>query len=238
MGWPWSWWWTLQIYGGLDQTSPLLSTLCHTQDTAQVLTSTGNNMVVRFFSDVSNSGRGFNASYTSIAGGYRSRNRNLKTPYFLSFPLLCRSGRSLQSIRSHIDILHNLPLLCGQLPTRLTAQIPTLHHTATSFTRSFAYDPISIVAASVTTHPKVSMHNSYTTVHIDSGRFHWIFKSHRHATNIVAYQPSSAPHLSSVFPQAFRSILKNQLLNNSSSYPTYSNLMSWTEAALAESPSS
>ncbi|XP_021357124.1 cubilin-like [Mizuhopecten yessoensis] len=59
----------LEIYGGMDSASPLLITLCHTQTQPQVFTSTGNQMLIRFRSDVSISGRGFHASYRSLPGG-------------------------------------------------------------------------------------------------------------------------------------------------------------------------
>ena len=59
-----------QIYGGVDLTSHQLVRLCHTQTRPQVYISTGNNVVIRFVSDVSNSGRGFNATYRAIDGGF------------------------------------------------------------------------------------------------------------------------------------------------------------------------
>ncbi|XP_069122184.1 cubilin-like [Argopecten irradians] len=59
----------LEIYGGMDNTSPLLASLCHTQSQPQVFTATGNQMFVRFRSDISITGRGFHASYRSLPGG-------------------------------------------------------------------------------------------------------------------------------------------------------------------------
>ncbi|XP_033761795.1 cubilin-like [Pecten maximus] len=59
----------LEIYGGMDSASPLLMTLCHTQTQPQVYTATGNQMFIRFRSDISVPGRGFHASYRSLLGG-------------------------------------------------------------------------------------------------------------------------------------------------------------------------
>ncbi|KAH3692443.1 hypothetical protein DPMN_194284 [Dreissena polymorpha] len=59
----------LEVYGGPDDSSPQLAKLCHKQSTAQTLASTGNVMFVRFKSDVSRSGNGFNASYKANTGG-------------------------------------------------------------------------------------------------------------------------------------------------------------------------
>ena len=50
-------------------TSPVLALLCHTQTAPQVYLSTGNNVVLRFVSDISNTGRGFNATYQQVDGG-------------------------------------------------------------------------------------------------------------------------------------------------------------------------
>ena len=60
---------TPQIFGGPDDTSPRLTKLCHTQTTAQHVTSTGNHMFVRFKTNGTQSGRGFHASYKTISGG-------------------------------------------------------------------------------------------------------------------------------------------------------------------------
>jgi len=56
----------LQIYGGVDVSSHELARLCHTQTQPQVYTSTGNNVLIRFVSDISNTGRGFNATYQTV----------------------------------------------------------------------------------------------------------------------------------------------------------------------------
>ena len=58
-----------QIYGGVDLTSHQLMRLCHTQTQPQVYLSTGNSIVVQFVSDISNAGRGFNATYHTVDGG-------------------------------------------------------------------------------------------------------------------------------------------------------------------------
>jgi len=59
----------VQIYGGVDVSAPQLVRLCHTQTEPQVYLSTGNNVVVQFVSDISNSGRGFRATYHTVDGG-------------------------------------------------------------------------------------------------------------------------------------------------------------------------
>ncbi|XP_048237900.1 cubilin-like isoform X1 [Haliotis rufescens] len=59
----------LEVYGGPDESANRLTQLCHTQTTPQILTSTGNTMFVRFKSDSSVSGTGFNATFTAIPGG-------------------------------------------------------------------------------------------------------------------------------------------------------------------------
>ena len=59
----------VQIYGGVDLSAPQLVRLCHTQTEPQVYLSTGNNVVVQFVSDISNSGRGFRATYHTVDGG-------------------------------------------------------------------------------------------------------------------------------------------------------------------------
>ena len=59
----------LKIYGGPDETSPLLTKLCDSHTVNSVLTSLGNKMLVKFGSDSSRSSKGFNAKYKSIPGG-------------------------------------------------------------------------------------------------------------------------------------------------------------------------
>lgn len=55
----------IQIYAGDDANAPKLAELCHTEKPV-VYTSPGNKMFVKFHSDVSYAGRGFNASYKSV----------------------------------------------------------------------------------------------------------------------------------------------------------------------------
>ncbi|XP_063226608.1 cubilin [Bacillus rossius redtenbacheri] len=57
---------SLTIYGGPDDTSPKLGHLCMSQKPPIVYTSSGNNMFVRFVSDSSYTGRGFQAFYKSV----------------------------------------------------------------------------------------------------------------------------------------------------------------------------
>jgi len=53
----------------MDLSSPQVLRLCHTQSSPQTYLSTGNSIVVRFVSDDSNTGKGFNATYQAIDGG-------------------------------------------------------------------------------------------------------------------------------------------------------------------------
>ncbi|XP_068081387.1 cubilin [Anabrus simplex] len=57
---------SLTIYGGPDTSMVLVPPLCHSLTEPLVVTSSGNNMVVVFTSDVSYSGRGFRASYVGV----------------------------------------------------------------------------------------------------------------------------------------------------------------------------
>lgn len=59
----------LVVYGGPDLTSPNLTTLCHRSSENVSVTSTGNHMLLRFFSDMSVTGRGFFAQYKFKTGG-------------------------------------------------------------------------------------------------------------------------------------------------------------------------
>ncbi|XP_064643493.1 cubilin-like [Lineus longissimus] len=60
---------SVEVFGGPDQLAPSLTKLCHTTTKAQKVTSTGNNIFVRFFVQSGNNGRGFKASYKGIVGG-------------------------------------------------------------------------------------------------------------------------------------------------------------------------
>ncbi|XP_049840768.1 cubilin-like [Schistocerca gregaria] len=57
---------SLTIYGGIDDMAPQLVHLCHTQGKAMKYTSSGNNMFIRFVSDLFYSGRGFKASFKTV----------------------------------------------------------------------------------------------------------------------------------------------------------------------------
>ena len=61
----------LQVFEGSDANGPDLTNggICHTQKKPQVLTSTGNMMYIRFVSDSSVNGKGFQATYRGIRGG-------------------------------------------------------------------------------------------------------------------------------------------------------------------------
>lgn len=60
---------SLTVYGGPDMTSPQLTQLCHRRSTNVTVTSTGNNMVVRFVSDENVRGKGFAAEYRTLSTG-------------------------------------------------------------------------------------------------------------------------------------------------------------------------
>ena len=59
----------LSIYGGPDRTSPRLTELCSRTTNPTKVISTGNNMLVTFYSDGSIRGKGFSAHYSSEVGG-------------------------------------------------------------------------------------------------------------------------------------------------------------------------
>ena len=62
----------LQVYSGRDIHGLSLAIICHEghiNDPIQHVSTTGNEMFVRFRSDSSVNGRGFNATYEAIAGG-------------------------------------------------------------------------------------------------------------------------------------------------------------------------
>ncbi|XP_014830968.1 PREDICTED: cubilin, partial [Poecilia mexicana] len=59
----------LEVYGGPDLQAPRLARLCSTTSNPMQVSSTGNQITVRFKSDAYVSGRGFNASWTELQGG-------------------------------------------------------------------------------------------------------------------------------------------------------------------------
>ena len=61
---------SLSIYNGPDETAPLLGRYCD-RHAASTLTSSSNEVLIVFKSDISNTGRGFRANYNSISGGKR-----------------------------------------------------------------------------------------------------------------------------------------------------------------------
>ncbi|CAG2062890.1 unnamed protein product [Timema podura] len=54
------------VYGGPDDTAPLLGELCTNQKSTVKYTSSGENMYLRFISDSSFVGKGFRASYKTV----------------------------------------------------------------------------------------------------------------------------------------------------------------------------
>ncbi|XP_054878715.1 cubilin isoform X1 [Poeciliopsis prolifica] len=59
----------LEVYGGPDLHAPRLARLCSTTSNPMQVSSTGNQITVRFKSDAYVSGRGFNASWIELQGG-------------------------------------------------------------------------------------------------------------------------------------------------------------------------
>lgn len=57
------------MLGGPDANSPSLTKICRDRNESHVVTSSGNQMYVRFKSDASEGGTGFQAFYTSIDAG-------------------------------------------------------------------------------------------------------------------------------------------------------------------------
>ncbi|XP_046580045.1 deleted in malignant brain tumors 1 protein-like [Haliotis rubra] len=58
-----------EVYGGEDDSAPLLARLCGNQSTSRTLTTTGNTMMVRFRTDGSVAYTGFSVSYKAITEG-------------------------------------------------------------------------------------------------------------------------------------------------------------------------
>ena len=58
-----------KIYGGADETSPLLTTLCHASTADVTLTTDGNTALLTMNSDGSVRGTGFRVTYTTLPGG-------------------------------------------------------------------------------------------------------------------------------------------------------------------------
>lgn len=55
----------MQVFNGIEHMSPLIDRLCGTDIPDQPIESSGNTMAVVFKSDISVSGRGFSAQYSS-----------------------------------------------------------------------------------------------------------------------------------------------------------------------------
>lgn len=80
----------IQIYVGLSQNSPKLAEICYS-DKPVIYTSSGNQMLVKFHSEVTYAGRGFNATYRSVpieCGGKFTMDSGLirSTNYPLNYP--------------------------------------------------------------------------------------------------------------------------------------------------------
>ena len=59
----------LQVHGGIDSSGPMLAQICHRQTEPLTISSTGNTMFIRFRTDLSSSGRGFQAYYETSEQG-------------------------------------------------------------------------------------------------------------------------------------------------------------------------
>lgn len=57
---------SLEVYGGPDKSSPMLTKICAFMEPVITVESSGNYMTVVFKSDVVTSGKGFTANYKSI----------------------------------------------------------------------------------------------------------------------------------------------------------------------------
>ena len=75
---------SLTVYGGPDETSPQLSQFCQRRTTNQTVTSTGNNMFVKFKTDGSVRGKGFKATFKTLPQG---KWRNIFCQFTYSFIL-------------------------------------------------------------------------------------------------------------------------------------------------------
>jgi len=63
----------LIVYAGPDASSPNLTHLCHRANNWTIVTSSGNHMMVHFYSDTTITGRGFSAVYSQIPRGELSQ---------------------------------------------------------------------------------------------------------------------------------------------------------------------
>lgn len=76
----------IQVYGGSDETSPLLTTLCHTTQGDTVITAQGNNMYIKFYSDGSVPAKGFLGYIYGARGGcggqYRASSGFIYSPNY------------------------------------------------------------------------------------------------------------------------------------------------------------
>ena len=57
------------MLGGPDANSPLLTKICQNRNQSSSVTSTGNQMYVRFKTDASSAGTGFTANFSSVEQG-------------------------------------------------------------------------------------------------------------------------------------------------------------------------
>lgn len=93
-----------QVYGGPDLHSPRIAQLCNRRPPGSPMqvSSTGNEMTIRFMADRSINGRGFNASWQAVPGGERVKEGLPEAKLFLK--LLDRWKRGARAL--------SRPLLC------------------------------------------------------------------------------------------------------------------------------
>ncbi|CAL8142101.1 unnamed protein product [Orchesella dallaii] len=79
-------WDGVEVYGGPDESSPLLNKICETISSPTQSVSHGNNMFIKFYSDYSIAGRGFYGVVQQIAGGcggmYRASSGYIYSPNY------------------------------------------------------------------------------------------------------------------------------------------------------------
>ena len=103
------------MFNGADDKSPSLSTVCHTQNKTQSLSSSSPAMYVRFSSDQSKAGSGFRARYSlvdSLCGGNYSTPAGLllSTNYPQQYPSNLACSHLITVAEQHVVVL-NVSLL-------------------------------------------------------------------------------------------------------------------------------
>ena len=104
----------LNVYGGIDESAPLLQHLCHRSSNVKV-TSMGQSMTVKFVSDPSINGRGFRGTYTLVNYGCsQTVNAESGTITSPNYPSLYDSKDDCEYFIS-VNGLHNIELTFNAL---------------------------------------------------------------------------------------------------------------------------